>query len=248
MAKSPLSLAKSLIIAALDKSVVPFVRYVRDGTRPRYSLLDELDRRTAQECADYVQQHMTRSLQFWRREGLWDHALGKADKDGLFSEFGVWSGYSINYFADRIEQTIYGFDSFEGLREEWAGWMWPKGSFARDNTLPAVRPNVKLIKGWFDQSVPQFLATTDRTMSFVHVDCDTGEATEELLGVLGSRIRVGTVLVFDEYFGYRGWKSGEYRAWQDFVAANGVTYQYLGFSVEQVSLVVIGIAGPRGPT
>jgi hypothetical protein len=39
---------------------------------------------------------------------------------GLILEFGVFSGNSINIIADKFPlRTIYGFDSFEGLPEEW---------------------------------------------------------------------------------------------------------------------------------
>ena len=42
-------------------------------------------------------------------------------ENGLFLEFGVWKGGSINLFAKQLSKngnTIYGFDSFEGLKEE----------------------------------------------------------------------------------------------------------------------------------
>jgi hypothetical protein len=48
----------------------------------------------------------------------------------------------------------------------------------------------------------------------------------------------GTVIIFDEYFGYRGWRMGEFKAWKEFVDQHGVEYEYLAFSVESVSLVI----------
>ncbi len=50
-----------------------------------------------------------------------------------------------------------------------------------------------------------------------------------LLGVR-QRLRNGTVIKFDEYFNYPNWQAHEYRAWQEFVAAFGVKYRYLGFT------------------
>ena len=52
------------------------------------------------------------------------------------------------------------------------------------------------------------------------------------------RFQKGTVIVFDEYFGYRGWREGEFKAWQEFVAARGLRYEYLAFSDYAVSLIV----------
>ena len=44
--------------------------------------------------------------------------------------------------------------------------------------------------------------------------------------------------MFDEYFGYRGWRMGEFKAWQQFVAARGLSYECLAFRDHAVSLVV----------
>ena len=56
---------------------------------------------------------------------------------GLYCEFGVYQGASINFIAERADSVVHGFDSFEGLPEDW----WPgrkKGRFKVD-ALPRVR-------------------------------------------------------------------------------------------------------------
>ena len=78
--------------------------------------------------------------------------------DGSILEFGVYRGGTINLLADKFKnQTLYGFDSFEGLPEDWnmndhpeKGYI-EKERFALDS-LPEVLNNVELIKGWFDKS------------------------------------------------------------------------------------------------
>jgi hypothetical protein len=95
-----------------------------------------------------------------------------------------------------------------------------------------------LIKGWFDETLPPFLREHPEPFSFVHIDCDTYEATSIVLSAAEGRFRKGTVVVFDEYFGYRGWRMGEFKAWQQFVAARGLSYEYLAFHFQAVSLVV----------
>ena len=49
---------------------------------------------------------------------------------GLILEFGVWSGKTINMIADNVGQSrqVHGFDSFEGLPEDWFG-QFTKGRF-----------------------------------------------------------------------------------------------------------------------
>lgn len=222
----------------LDEAVIPLVRYVALRI-PGTTVLRELERNTAQECARYAESKMQTALQFNRRKDLLDHALGLAEKAGIIAEFGVWKGRSVNHIARTIRPSVVvGFDSFEGLREDWSGWDLAKGAFDLGGRLPAVRENVRLVKGWFDKTLPGFLAENPSSFSFVHVDCDTYEAAKTVLDLIGPRIRAGTVLVFDEYFGFRGWRIGEYRAWQEFVLQHGVEYQYLAFSEQSVSVRV----------
>jgi hypothetical protein len=227
---------KSSAKSFLERLVVPPCRFVVQKTFA-HTVIRELETRVAAECADYVQAKMPTALQFERKKDLWDFAIRSAQPEGLFSEFGVFKGGSINHIARRISpRIIYGFDSFAGLREDWAGSDMAQGSFSLDGELPKVRPNVRLVKGWFDKTVPDFLAKNPGPFAFVHVDCDTYEASRAVLGAAGHRIQTGTVLVFDEYFGYRGWRIGEHRAWQEFVRERVIKYEYTGFSEQAVSV------------
>jgi hypothetical protein len=172
------------------------------------------------------------------KEALWRQAFAARAPGGLVVEFGVFRGHSIRFFASLTRETIYGFDSFAGLREDWKGWAAPKGTFDMGGTLPPAPSNVTLIKGWFDETLPPFLREHCEPFSFVHIDSDTYEAASTVLAATTDRFRPGTVVVFDEYFGYRGWRAGESRAWREFVAARGFTYRYLAFHDQAVALVV----------
>jgi len=235
-----LKLLKRGAKGVLDGALVPLCQYVA-AKIPAATVLRELERRTARECADYVQARMPRALQFERKKDAWDHALGQAAADGIVAEFGVWNGVSINHLARRLRpRLVHGFDSFEGLREDWAGWSEPKGRFRRGGRPPRVEANVRLVKGWFHETLPAFLAEHPGPFSFVHVDCDTYEAAKAVLDEVGPRLAAGSIVVFDEYLGYRGWRLGEHRAWREFVEAGGVTYEYLAFSLQTVSVRVTG--------
>ncbi len=49
-----------------------------------------------------------------------DHALTLPRPDGLNVELGVYTGRSIKKIAEAMpDATVYGFDSFEGLPENW---------------------------------------------------------------------------------------------------------------------------------
>ena len=106
--------------------------------------------------------------------------------------------------------------------------------------MPKVLPNVTLIKGWFDETVPKFLSQRpDEPIAFMHLGADTYETTTLLLDLLQQRIRSGTVIVFDEYHGFPNWTNGEFKAWQEFRAKHNVSCRYLGFSVRQASVQVL---------
>ena len=86
--------------------------------------------------------------------------------EGLFIELGVCTGKTINFIAAlNPQKIIYGFDSFEGLPEDWKrdDVKIPKGTFAYKNPeqLPPVLHNVKLFKGWFDTSLKAFDQSID---------------------------------------------------------------------------------------
>ena len=126
-----------------------------------------------------------------------------------------------------LESLIHGFDSFEGLPEDWRTGF-PKGTFRMD-ALPEVRPNVELHKGWFDETLPNFVRQHPGAVAFLHLDADLYSSTKEVLSALGDRLVVGSVLQFDEYFNYPGWREGEFRAFEEFVAESGVEFEYIGY-------------------
>jgi hypothetical protein len=132
------------------------------------------------------------------------HALTVHVKPGdLVLEFGVFSGRTINALAESLSgHSLWGFDSFEGLPETWRS-EFSQGVFKLDS-LPAVRENVTLVKGWFDKTLPVFLEKTKGDVGFVHIDCDLYSSSKTVLGLLKDRLRDGAVLVFDEYFNYPG--------------------------------------------
>ena len=228
-----------IIRAILDRTLVPFVSYLKTRTATGPSVIDELHRRSIADSADYAAAHMAAALTFKTREALWNFALARAPAEGLCAEFGVWNGYSINHFARRLgARRIFGFDSFEGLQEDWSGAGAPKGTFGRGGVLPPVEANVTLVKGWFDKTIPGFLAANAGPFAFVHIDCDTGPAARAALAEIGPRLVPGTVIVFDEYFGYRGWRQGEHMAWREYAERHRIAADYVGFSHQQVALVV----------
>jgi hypothetical protein len=139
----------------------------------------------------------------------------------------------------RPDWTLHGFDSFEGLPEAWSGYTLTKGAFARETT-PTVEPNVQLVKGWFDDTLPTFVAENPTPVAFVHVDSDIYSSAKTVLEHVGPGLRAGSVIVFNEYFNYPNWKQHEYRAWQEYCAATGTIYEYLCWGLYEVAVRITG--------
>ena len=59
-----------------------------------------------------------------------------------------------------------------------------------------------------------------------------------MLDLIPDRLTAGSVVIFDDYLGYRGWLIGEHKAWMEFAERNGIEFEYLGFTTERMSLVV----------
>lgn len=184
-----------------------------------------------------MMQHMRRARSFHDRFGLLDHAISCAPTGGAFAEFGVFQGASINHIAARTERTIYGFDSFEGLPEDWI-FDYTKERF-RLKAPPKVRRNVELIKGWYDQSLPRFFAEHDQTLALVHIDCDLYSSTKTVFENIAPRLATEAVIVFDEFFNYPGWKEdGEYKAFVEFAESNDMEFHYIGYTTNSASVAV----------
>jgi hypothetical protein len=171
---------------------------------------------------------------------LLNMAIAKADLGDkkLICEFGVYSGGTINHIASLTRQPVYGFDSFEGLPEHWRDRIG-KGHF-KVASLPKVRPNVTLVKGWFNETLPTFIKEHGEPVGFIHIDCDLYSSTKTVFELLAPRIHPGCVIVFDEYFNYPGWENGEHKAFQEFIQGAGLAYEYIGYNrcYEQVAVII----------
>lgn len=194
-------------------------------------LITDLQFRAKQQSLDYIAAQMGDALIFEDRWALLRFAAQEAPDTGLMIECGVADGASLRHLAKVTTRTLYGFDSFEGLPEHWAGTFERKGKFGRGGALPEVPANVTLHKGWFDQTLPAFLAAHPQDLvAFLHVDCDIYSSTVTIFRELGSRLKPGSVIVFDEYFNYPNWQRHEFRAFQEFIRDSSFSYRYLGFA------------------
>jgi O-methyltransferase len=132
-----------------------------------------------------------------------------------YLEFGVFRGESIRCWTDlnrHKDSRFYGFDSFEGLPEDWRNGQ-RKGHFNIEGNMPNLDdPRVKFVKGWFDKIVPPFVrefAVKNRLV--MHLDADLYGSTMLPLLYLSPLMTKGSLLILDEFYD----REHEFKAFTD---------------------------------
>lgn len=158
---------------------------------------------------------------------------------GDYAEFGVWRGdtfveaWEAARRYDR-ETHLYAFDSFEGLPEPTASDReggWHAGQYASTRTafedklrrrrVPPSR--VTIVPGFFDATLRSDLARAagPAQVAIAWIDCDYYESTVPVLEYLTDRLPDGAVLVFDDWYNFKGRPDrGEQKACAEWLAAN----------------------------
>jgi predicted O-methyltransferase YrrM len=164
-------------------------------------------------------------------------------------EFGTFGGVSLALLARSHEfdpkgmtRRIVGYDSFRGLppSEERHG-RWKEGDCASIHGWhPFLRPgepvSEEMVRKLFDRvdlaepelEVGDFRDTLAATIpakyraaAIVHIDCDLYESAKMVLTSLAPILQEGTVVLFDEWFSYKGNPGrGEARAFAEFLDAH----------------------------
>ena len=130
------------------------------------------------------------------------------------------SGTSINLFGEfllRHDQKIYGFDSFEGLEEEWSmNDFNPVGRFSLNKKSPKVLKNVTLVIGKVQNTLENFLHDkSNKKIIFAHMDMDTYTPTKYALNKIKPFLQSGSIILFDEFYGFPNWQQHEYKAFTE---------------------------------
>ncbi len=232
-----MNIKKSISIILIKIIDIIISRYISKHTQ---NIRNEISSRALKSTVDYVEINLKYLDSVDSKWKVHDIALQNVVIDGLYLEFGVFKGDTINYISKKTNKTIYGFDSFEGLPEFWRDGF-PKYKFKVKN-LPNVNNNVILIKGWFDSTLPHFIESRQsEKIAYLHIDCDLYSSTKVIFDTLKNNIVSGTVIVFDEYFNYPNWEIHEFKAFQEYILENQVRYEYITYNNlhEQVAIKIL---------
>ncbi len=177
----------------------------------------------------------------------------RQDSDDLMLDLGVWLGWSTRLMSDASGRRVYGFDTFEGLVEDWQvddQVLFKRGTFSlsdplaqrsmRDtgvslnDGLPAVLGrDVQFIKGSTYETLDPFLAERPGApIRLFHMDLDTYESCLHGLETCKERFVEGSILVFDEYLV----TNGEMLAFFEFQRQYELEWRYRAWGLEGMEM------------
>lgn len=125
-------------------------------------------------------------------------------KEIIYLEFGVAEAHSFIWWATHNtnpDSQFFGFDTFEGLPENW-GAFYKKGDMS--SGIPDLSDSrAKFIKGIFQDTLPVFLNETGDSLKIkqkiIHMDADLFSSTIFVLSQLYRYLNKGDIILFDEF-------------------------------------------------
>jgi O-methyltransferase len=156
--------------------------------------------------------------------------LGLDQKPIHYLEFGVAGGTSFAWWVKanhHPDSRFYGFDTFEGLPEDWH--FFKKGAFSFD--IPFMDDSRgSFIKGLFQDTLYKFLRDYSRNTDnpavtrVLHLDADLYSSTLFALTSMAPYLRGGDILLFDEF----NIPNHEFAAFNDFIRSYYIKYEVIG--------------------
>ncbi len=204
-------------------------------TRSHRDIVYAGDQLAARESNEFARQHLLEAKQCIGANATLRYALTQAPDGGMALEFGVATGATLRVIVAERGGEIYGFDSFAGLPESWINGL-AAGSFTQVQ-LPDVR-GAELVVGLFDDTIGTFLDQHPGPVDFVHIDSDLYTSAKTVLRLVGPRLRVGSIVHFDEFYNYPGWQQHEVRAWDEYAKETETAFSYIAHAVNDCQVTI----------
>lgn len=165
-----------------------------------------------------------------KRYGLYDFILKEKALDGpvTYLEFGVSGGHSFLWWLKNNQHPasrFFGFDTFEGLPEDWGGFK--KGAMSTQSSVPDTGDSrAVFLKGLFQETLPGFLKKdlNPEARKVIMMDADLYTSTLYTLTSLAPYLKKGDVIFFDQFNVPRH----EFLAFQDFCSSYYLNFSMLG--------------------
>lgn len=156
--------------------------------------------------------------------------FGLGDKKISYLEFGVASGSSFKWWLannSNASSNFFGFDTFEGLPEDWGGF-YKKGDMM--SAIPEVNDTrASFYKGLFQDTLTEFISKnnskiSDADVRAIHCDADLYTATIFVLSQMYPFLKKGDIILFDEF----NVPMHEYKAFKEFTENFYITLNPIG--------------------
>lgn len=187
---------------------------------------------------------------------------------GDYVEFGVATGnsmrgaelaekraFSKKLAIPRIDRKIFGFDTFESFssnagidsHENWHGSFFSdeftkvKKRFRRSKNVKLFQADVLDFQTALSQNKGKKFPTEINRVAIAMFDMDLYQPTRVALECIYPLIDIGTVLIFDEYYGFKASvKHGEYLALTEFLAChdNLRVREFISYGMGGTSFIV----------
>lgn len=167
------------------------------------------------------------------RRSLYEHVNAElGDNVSIdYLEFGVYEGESMQTWLDineSMQSRFYGFDTFDGLPEEWSHVTrtFDRGHFDAGGVAPEINDNrVSFIKGLFQETLKDFIKSfAVKNPLIIHNDSDLYTSTLYCLTQLDMLLIEGSVIIFDEF----NIATHEFCAFRDYVNSYRRDFVVLG--------------------
>ncbi|TRZ76499.1 MAG: class I SAM-dependent methyltransferase [Bacteroidetes bacterium] len=119
-----------------------------------------------------------------------------------YLEFGVSGGHSFEWWVKHNSNPasrFTGFDTFEGLPENWGGFQ--KGAMSTNSRLPLLDDSrAGFVKGLFQETLPEYLKNLDKSCrKVIMMDADLYTSTLYVLTSLAPLLQKGDIIFFDQF-------------------------------------------------
>jgi Macrocin-O-methyltransferase (TylF) len=178
-------------------------------------------------AGQWMHNHASKDLCRFRWWGeLFEWAADRLrERQVLYLEFGVFQGKTLALWSRLLRNPssrLHGFDSFEGLPEEWSPGF-PKGHFTMNGVPPEIDdPRVRFYKGWFDVTLPAYRPPPHEEL-FINIDADLYSSIRTVLKHLKPHLRVGSYLYFDDFHH----REHAMKAYREFLLDSGYQFEML---------------------
>ena len=164
-----------------------------------------------------------------KRYKLYDYVFTEKNLEGpiIYLEFGVSGGYSFTWWLKKNLHPgsgFTGFDTFEGLPEDWGGFQ--KGAMSTGSKIPQTDDKrATFITGLFQDTLPGYLKTLDpQSRKVIMMDADMYTSTLFVLTSLAPFLQKGDIIFFDQF----NVPTHEFLAFTNFVDSYYIKMKWLG--------------------